>query len=45
MKPVVAYLRQRGHRLVIYLDDLPLMAAFKERMLSETQITFSFCRV
>ncbi|KAM4795568.1 uncharacterized protein WCC33_000623 [Rhinophrynus dorsalis] len=39
LKPVVHFLRSRGVRMIIYLDDMLIMSQDKERLLSHTELT------
>ena len=41
LRPVVAYLRQQGVRLVVYLDDILLMADTQELLQQHLQLTMS----
>ncbi len=41
LRPVVAYLRQQGVRLVVYLDDILLMAETPELLQQHIQLTMS----
>ena len=41
LRPVVAYLRQQGVRLVVYLDDILLMADTQDLLQQHLQITMS----
>ena len=39
MKPVVAFLRERGIRLIIYLDDILVLCNSRETLLSQLSLT------
>jgi hypothetical protein len=41
LKPIVAFLRERGVRLVIYLDDILIMNASKEKLLKDLELVRS----
>ncbi|XP_044146965.1 uncharacterized protein LOC122935270 [Bufo gargarizans] len=41
MRPVVAWLRSRGIRLIIYLDDILLLAQDRQTLLSHLELTSS----
>lgn len=38
MKPVVAFLRERGIRLIIYLDDLLILCNCRDMLLSQLEL-------
>ena len=38
MKPVVAFLRERGIRLIIYLDDLLISCSCRDTLLSQLEL-------
>ena len=44
MKPVIAHLRNMGHRLVIYLDDILLIASSEEEIATARDATLELLR-
>jgi hypothetical protein len=44
LKPVVAYLRERGIRLIIYLDDMLILNTSRDGLLADLKIIISLLK-